>query len=163
MTNIKKYFIYANLLIVIVVANILILKKENTIKRGELILLKLTPIDPRSLLQGDYMYLNYEITRNIDNNSSKRGFLVVATNIHHVAEIVRLQPDKLPLNEGEILIKYFYNSGRYSIGSESFFFEEGHGTKFENAIYGELKVDKLGNMVLTGLCDGSFEKIVQEK
>ncbi|MCC9044019.1 GDYXXLXY domain-containing protein [Myroides sp. M-43] len=39
-----------------------VLQKENTIKEGQLVLLELAPVDPRSLIQGDYMILNYAIS-----------------------------------------------------------------------------------------------------
>lgn len=37
--------------------------KESTLKDGKLVLLELAPVDPRSLMQGDYMRLNYAITQ----------------------------------------------------------------------------------------------------
>ncbi len=37
--------------------------KESTLKDGKLVLLELAPVDPRSLMQGDYMSLNYAITQ----------------------------------------------------------------------------------------------------
>lgn len=35
---------------------------EHLLSQGELVKLKLQPVDPRSLLQGDYVILNYEIS-----------------------------------------------------------------------------------------------------
>lgn len=39
-----------------------VLQKEKTIKEGQFVLLELAPVDPRSLMQGDYMSLNYAIS-----------------------------------------------------------------------------------------------------
>ena len=37
--------------------NVAIWQKQQTLSHGQLILLKLAPVDPRSLMQGDYMIL----------------------------------------------------------------------------------------------------------
>ncbi|MFD0701266.1 GDYXXLXY domain-containing protein [Myroides pelagicus] len=38
-------------------------EKEKIVKQGQLVLLELAPVDPRSLMQGDYMRLNYAISQ----------------------------------------------------------------------------------------------------
>ncbi len=65
---------------------------------GQLILLELAPVDPRSLMQGDYMRLNYDISNNINTDSiSKRGFCVVKLKENGVAEKVRIQEKRTQL------------------------------------------------------------------
>ena len=54
----KKYsriLIIANLILLLGYFNWSVYKKEQTLKDGQLILLQLAPVDPRSLMQGDYM------------------------------------------------------------------------------------------------------------
>lgn len=55
--------IIATLVVVLLLFVKAVMNKENTIKEGKLVLLELAPVDPRSLMQGDYMELNYAITR----------------------------------------------------------------------------------------------------
>ena len=164
----KKYkwiIILANLVILLIIFNQSILKKEDLLANGKLILLELAPIDPRSLIQGDYMRLRYEITNGIQNkdNITKRGYCVVTLNPNGVAKRVRFQVDKTIANEGEYLIKYTaskrWSSWDVSIGVESFFFQEGEATKYEKAKYGAIKTDKDGNSVLFGLYDDNLEQI----
>ena len=50
--------IAANLLLVLAVVNGAILKKQAVVESGERVVLKLAPVDPRSLMQGDYMILS---------------------------------------------------------------------------------------------------------
>ncbi|WP_293650426.1 GDYXXLXY domain-containing protein, partial [Thiolapillus sp.] len=50
-------------LVILVVINIGIYHKERLLAEGTPLLLKLAPMDPRSLMQGDYMALNYQISR----------------------------------------------------------------------------------------------------
>ena len=59
----KKYsriLIIANLILLLGYFNWSVYKKEQTLKDGQLILLQLAPVDPRSLMQGDYMRLSYK-------------------------------------------------------------------------------------------------------
>lgn len=164
----KKYkwlIILLNLIIVLVLFNKSVVKKESLLANGELVLLELTPVDPRSLMQGDYMILRYAISDNTNDNydsknSSKRGFCVVTLDENGVAKRERLQDDKTPLKENEHLIKY--NARQWNginIGAESFFFQEGTAEKYEKAKYGGLKIDKEGNSLLIGLYDENRKKI----
>nr|WP_255016738.1 GDYXXLXY domain-containing protein [Psychrobacter sp. PraFG1]UTT87693.1 GDYXXLXY domain-containing protein [Psychrobacter sp. PraFG1] len=53
------------LLLTLSVVNISIAKNEKLLATGESVLLKLAPVDPRSLMQGDYMALNYALSEQI--------------------------------------------------------------------------------------------------
>lgn len=132
-----------------------VFNKEKLLKEGQLILLRLTPVDPRSIMQGDYMNLNYEIASNLNNtNPIKRGYIVVKLDSNGIATKVRTQTDKKPLNEKEYLISFTSkNKWQTNIGAESYFFEEGQGKKYEDAKYGALKIDQEGNSLLFGLFD----------
>lgn len=160
----KKYkwiIILINLILLLGLFNNSIIQKESLLSEGKLILLELAPVDPRSLMQGDYMRLNYSISEDIDNkNISKRGFCVVKLSDTGIAKKVRLQDGKLPLNDKEYLIKYTLRGWRgINIGAESFFFQEGESKKYDKAKYGGLKVDNEGNSLLIGLYDENRKKI----
>ena len=61
--DMKKYsriLIIANLILLLGYFNWSVYKKEQTLKDGQLILLQLAPVDPRSLMQGDYMRLRWQ-------------------------------------------------------------------------------------------------------
>jgi len=157
-----KWIIFAvNLVIVLGFFNYSIVEKENLLSDGELVLLELAPVDPRSLLQGDYMTLSYDIARGVDTDSiSKRGYCVVKLHDNGVARRVRIQDGKTPVYEGEYLIRYSEGEwNRINLGAESYFFQEGEGEKYEEAEYGGLRVDKNGNNVLVGLYDKDLKKI----
>lgn len=159
----KKYripIIIFNLLLLLGYANFSILKKEKTLKEGQLILLELAPVDPRSLMQGDYMILRYAMTRRVRQDSlSKRGYCVVKLNEKNIAERIRFQEDETPLNKGEQLIKYTAANRGINIGAESFFFQEGQAEKYETAKYGGLRVDESGHSILVGLYDENQQEI----
>ncbi|RDY59794.1 GDYXXLXY domain-containing protein [Flagellimonas nanhaiensis] len=160
----KKYswiLILANLLLLLGLFNYSIIKKERILSSGDLVLLELAPVDPRSLMQGDYMRLRYAISQNTaDDRVLKRGFCVVKLNAKGIGEKVRLQKENTPKNANELLIEY--TAGRWgsiNVGAESYFFQEGEGEKYENAKYGGIKVDDKGNSVLVGLYDADLKKI----
>ncbi|QQQ30342.1 GDYXXLXY domain-containing protein [Chryseobacterium indoltheticum] len=160
----KKYkwlIIVLNLMILLVYFNFSVVKKENLLKDGKLILLSLAPVDPRSLMQGDYMTLRYSISENLNVNSlPKRGYCVVNLNPQGIAEKVRFQKNTTPLNKGEYLIEYNSpDQWNVNIGAESFFFQEGQAEKYEKAKYGAIKVDTKGNSLLVGLYDENLKNI----
>ncbi|HMT00386.1 MAG TPA: GDYXXLXY domain-containing protein, partial [Saprospiraceae bacterium] len=78
MKNIKWWIILINLILLLVYFNGSIISKEDLLKNGKLILLELAPVDPRSLMQGDYMSLRYKISEGLKSDSlAKQGYCVV--------------------------------------------------------------------------------------
>lgn len=160
MKKYKKHIILFNLLFLIVFFNWMIFKKERTLSEGKLVLLELAPVDPRSLMQGDFMRLTYAIYRLPENHIHPKGYCVVKLDTNNVAQKVRLQKSEFPLNDGEMLIKYKSSDNwSFRIGVESYFFEEGKAKKFQNAKYGALRVDEEGNAIIVGLYNAKFEFI----
>lgn len=160
----KKYIIpiaLLNLILLFFYFNYSVIKKEKLLTAGQLVLLELAPVDPRSLIQGDYMALRYGISNNINADSiARRGYCIVKINANKVAERIRFQEELTPLNSGEYPIAYTSpDKWRIHLGAESFFFQEGHAAKYEAAKYGALKIDKKGNSLLIGLYDEHLKEI----
>jgi len=160
----KKYkwaIILLNLVLLLLYFNYSVMGKEEILEEGQLVLLELAPVDPRSLLQGDYMDLRYKISEGIvSENIPKRGYCVVLMDSSGVANKVRFQKAITPLNDGEYLIAYTApDEWNINIGAESFFFQEGEAEKYEKAKYGGVKIDKNGNSLLVGLYDEQHQKI----
>ena len=158
----KGLLIILNLILLLGYFTYATVKKEQILNEGQLVLLELAPVDPRSLMQGDYMQLNYAISDEITNKSSVpiRGYCVVTLDEKNRASLVRFQKDRTPQSKGEFLIEY--TKPKYwsiNIGAESFFFEEGQGKKYESAKYGALRIDSKGNSVLVGLYDEKVQEI----
>jgi uncharacterized membrane-anchored protein len=160
MNKYKWILILLNLIVLLVFFNRSVIEKERILKEGKLILLELAPVDPRSLMQGDYMSLRYNIANNFYPIPFRRGYCVVKLQTNGIASEIRLQENKTPLETSEYLIKC-RNTGheQLSLGAESFFFQEGQAQKYTDARYGGLKVDKEGNSLLTGLYDERLNKI----
>lgn len=163
MEGIKKYIFIGNLLLVLVVFNFMIFQKEQIIANGELILLELYPIDPRSLMQGDYMILAYEISRwDLDkegNEVPEKGFCVLTKDEKNIGTYLRFQTAQTPIKEGEIALKYHKTPTGLRIGAESFLFQEGKAKIYEKAKYGGLRV-KNGTPLLVALYDKDGVEII---
>lgn len=164
----KKYsriLIIANLILLLGYFNWSVYQKEQTLKYGQLVLLQLAPVDPRSLMQGDYMRLNYKEASSdlLNKQTDTRGYAILRTDSNQVGEIVRLQNTLEPVNDNELVIKYKIINRRLFLGAESFFFEEGQDTLFQKAVYGGLKVDDKGQSLLVGLYDEDFHQIQPHK
>ncbi len=159
----KKYkwiVVILNLLVLLFYFNYSIVKKEDILAQGQLILLELAPLDPRSLMQGDYMSLRYKIPAGINTDTiSKRGYCVVQLAPNGAGQITRLQKNKLPLFNQEFLINYTKPEWQLNIGAESFFFQEGNSYKYAKAKYGGIKTDKDGNSLLSGLYNENLVRI----
>jgi uncharacterized membrane-anchored protein len=146
----KKIVFWITLVVIMGLMNFQIFHKEKTISDGQTMLLKLAPRDPRSLIQGDYMMLRYEMAAKIPENALKdKGYLVVSLDEHQVAKFVRLHGGE-PLATGEFLLLYRNRDG-LRLGAESFMFQEGDAGLYDKAHYGELKVAVTGASVLVGL------------
>jgi uncharacterized membrane-anchored protein len=146
------------LVLVLVVANAAVLDRERVVANGTPVLLELAPVDPRSLIQGDYMTLDYAITRQIVDRQQdwpRTGAIVVTLNDHGVARFVRRHDGRMALARGEHLLEYRRKRGRIQIGTDAFHFQEGHGGLYARARYGELRVAPSGTSVLVGLRDSA--------
>ena len=153
--KISKWIILLNLLLVLGYFFYSILGKEKLLKEGTLVLLELAPVDPRSLMQGDYMQLSYKIARELNHDSiPKRGYFVVKQDTNSVAQPIRIQTGREPLSSGELLIEYTApRIWNMNIGAESYFFQEGNAARYDSAKYGGIRIDGKGNSLLIGLYD----------
>lgn len=160
MKNSTKIIIL-NVILIFSFALFQIINKEKLINNGDLVLFNLRPVDPRSLMQGDYMILRYAITRsrNYKDTIPQNGYIVFKTDSFNIATKVRFQKERTPLYEDEKVVKYIYKNNEISIGSESYFFQEGTGGKYSGAEYGVMKIDTLGNSTLIGLYDNNKKLI----
>jgi len=133
-----------------------VIQKEYVLATGQPVLLELAPRDPRSLMQGDYMVLDYAVSREQQRDLEQRprdGHLVLRLDEQGVGRFVRFDTPETPLAPGEFKLRYRVRQSRVRLGAESFFFQEGHAERYERARYGELRVADSGASVLVGLRD----------
>ena len=123
-----------------------IFAKERIKTRGERIYLELAPVDPRSLMQGDYMALRFALADHIDARESGSAPLVIDDR-----GVATLNPDR---DAAGLRIRYRIRGARVWLGTNAYFFEEGRAERYAGARYGEFRIDReSGEAVLTGLAD----------
>ena len=149
--------VLAGLLLVLLVGNGAIWQKEQLIAKGAPVLVALEPVDPRSLMQGDFMTLNFlSITAlnqlSGDEQSGKRPYVVMARDERGVASAKRVD-DGTPLAPGEFGMQLTRKDGRWTVVTDAWFFKEGEGEHFGKARYGEFRVMPDGRALLVGMRD----------
>ena len=65
--KLNRWIIVLATVFVLVVVNGSIWQKERHLAEGEIVYLELAPVDPRSLIQGDYMALNFALGNQVLN------------------------------------------------------------------------------------------------
>ena len=137
-----------------------IYQAERTLSQGEVVYLELAPVDPRSLIQGDYMALDYALERDLFSivNEVKRGQVVVRLDEERVARFVRLHQGE-PLASDERLIQFRgISNGNVRVGVDSFFFQEGLGEVYADARYAETRLTTQGTVMLVELVDENRQR-----
>jgi uncharacterized membrane-anchored protein len=158
--NIGKIILLISVFLVFIAVGTSVKSREDLLTSGEIFLFRLAPVDPRSIMQGDYMNLNYQITRETDaKNIPSRGYIVFLPDSQNVAKKVRFQKKPAPLSSNERIIKYYGHKRDISIGSESYFFQEGDARLYAGARFGGIKVASNGTSILCGLFDENHIKI----
>lgn len=155
----KRIIFVVSSLLIFSVFNYGIWQKEEIKAHGETVFLKLAPVDPRSLMQGDYMQLRYDIERTPKERAKKkRGYMVVAIAQNKVGTFRRFYAGE-PLAPDEKRLHFHQQYDSIRIVPDSFMFQEGHAEFYERAKYGVFKFDNKGSHILVGLADDKLKMI----
>lgn len=151
------------------VANVGIWRNERTIAQGATAFVELAPVDPRSLMQGDFMRLNFRIPPPDRHRTGEDGgedvaesdqpFVVARRDERDVATLLRRDDGHAPLAPGELRIALVQRAGDWELGTDAWFFREGDGARWEPARYGEFKVMADGRALLVGMADAQLRRI----
>jgi uncharacterized membrane-anchored protein len=140
--------------LILAVVNLEIAGKERVVREGRTVLLRLAPVDPRSLLQGDYMALRYSMAGEVASAAQAAGVddgtIVVALDPRGVASFVEIDRGR-SFGAGEQRLAFRRRGETVRLAGDAFFFEEGQGERYRGARYGELRVAEDGTAVLVGL------------
>jgi uncharacterized membrane-anchored protein len=147
-------------LLVFIIFNGMVIQKEWLAAQGQVVFLELAPVDPRSLIQGDYMRLRYAIARAVDRDAGQHdGLIVIQLDENRVAHYVRIYAPQMPLAANELLLRYRQRTNGVSVGPEAYFFQEGAAQYYQAAHYGELRVSAAGEVLLVGLRGENLEAL----
>jgi uncharacterized membrane-anchored protein len=147
---------------ILVIVNTQIVIKQGIIADGTIVLLRLAPRDPRSVMQGDYMALRYAMADPVARASKAAGItdgrVVVELAANGEAGFVGLYQGQ-QLSQSQRVLRFRRRGGSVRLASDAYFFEEGQWPTFADARFGELRVDGDGDSVLTGLRDADGNRL----
>ena len=162
-----------SLVIVLGLVNWSIIGKERHLANGRIVYLDLAPVDPRSLMQGDYMALRFRIANEVYNALPKTkeyqrwghnadatdGYAIISLDERNIGSFKHLYKDQT-LSDNEILMRYRVRNGAVKFATNAFFFQEGHGKYYEPARYGQFRVDDKGELLLVAMYDKDLEQLI---
>ena len=148
---------------------------EDVLATGKPVVLKIAPADPRSLMQGDYMVLDYAIlselqqsqfspesnesneTTGIDelSPSGKKAYILVHLDKNHVATFCEAQsetPTDFKHCTPNVYLPVRYKYWSHKLPSQEYFFAEGKERYYAQAEYAEYRF-KNGVLLLARLLD----------
>ncbi|TYS85315.1 GDYXXLXY domain-containing protein [Rossellomorea aquimaris] len=139
---------------------------ETLLQNGETILLELQPVDPRSLLQGDYVELNYTISELQEPSIEDNGPITIVLRkntqgIHEYSGVYRFNENwNTPYEKkpGDVLLNgkvtsYWDNTVQVVYGIEHFFIPEGTGLDVEGKV-------KSAEVIVSDKGDGILERLL---
>ncbi|WP_371018289.1 GDYXXLXY domain-containing protein [Pseudalkalibacillus sp. JSM 102089] len=135
-------------------------KNEVALQSGKEIRLALAPVDPRSMLQGDYVTLRYDISTLPGpvlpaNKKIKVVLASTANGSYEYGGYYKIEGDwnkpYEPSDDDVILNGTTYSDHDVQYGIESFFISEGTGEIFEDKTMAIIKVSENGDALLIGL------------
>lgn len=148
--------IAAAVLLILAASALTIWRFEQTLMTGEMVILQLAPVDPRSIMQGDYMALAFAIDRELPDDAAQFSYAWLTKADNAPASLYSLS-NELPQQQDKIGLLLRQRDGISSVGPNGFFFAEGSAAVYEAARYGLFKVDSSGKALLTGLLDENLQ------
>ncbi|WP_144636874.1 GDYXXLXY domain-containing protein [Bordetella genomosp. 13] len=161
--------VLAGLLLALGAANTAIWQREDLLASGRVAILELAPVDPRSLMQGDYMALRFAAGNDINRlhdaamealpeEQDSRfvrtdGYVVLTPDEQGVAQVARVQEAAQPRQDNELVLRYRLRPDGVRIVTNAYFFPEGQAEHFANARYGEVRLDDSGTGLLVRMLD----------
>ena len=142
--------IVATLLLTLVVANGAIWQKQALISSGRPIFIALAPADPRSLMQGDYMTLNFQLPAVENLRTARRAQVIAKVDERGVAVMQGLATGQA-LAADEIVIELLQTGSGLRPATDAWYFKEGEAQRWSGAKYGEFRIDDKGRALLVNL------------
>ena len=156
----RKAIVLLTGLVILALVNYSIYSRERLVTEGSVVLLQLAPVDPRSLMQGDYMALRFALANALEQQArvAHDARVVVRMDERGVGRYLRVD-DGTALGEGEMALRYRLRDGRVKFATNAFFFQEGTAALYAGARYGEARVAPSGELLITGLRGANLESL----
>ncbi len=167
----RRWIALLALLLALAMINLSIFQKEQQLAHGTVVYLELAPVDPRSLMQGDYMALRFAIgddirhALNVEDSSSlasetakTKTYVIVSRDEQNRAQFKTLFEGQ-KLEADDLLLRYRSRGDSVRFATNAFFFQEGHAEFYETAKYGQFRVNEHGEPLLAAMYDSNLKRI----
>jgi len=155
----RKGLLFVVLALILLAANRAIYQKEQLLVSGSVVRLELAPVDPRALMQGDYMALNYALNNQLDSTEiPDHRRLIVTLNAQRIATEAGWDRGQ-PLEKNQLYLQAHRGNHGIAVASDAWFFEEGHAKDYTAARYGELRVAEDGTALLVVLLNEQLKPL----
>ena len=175
-SKVKPLVALAVVLLILIPLNYKVQQFEDVLATGKPVVLKIAPVDPRSLMQGDYMALSYAILNDIraNLNESEDGVILAKEKKHPskvyalihqdeqgVATLCRVE-DSLPNDFKDCVANVYLPVNNFKwlpeLPSQEYFLAEGKGQHYAQAEYAEYRF-KDGILLLARLLDKDLKAL----
>ena len=183
-SKIKPMIALCTLFFMLLPLNYKVWQFENVLATGKPVVLEIAPVDPRSLMQGDYMSLSYAILTDltdiraqlnesntevetsddddvIQKQRPKRLYALIHQNEQGIATLCRVE-SRIPTDFFDCVPDVYLpinNAGRMpKLPSQEYFFAEGKGQYYAQAEYAEYRF-KDGILLLARLLDKDLKPL----
>ncbi len=138
-------------------------QKEQVLKDGQSVFLELAPVDPRSIMQGDFMRLRFAVGNQVRSNTNSTGktfdernhdgYFYVKLDERGVGNFFAMADSGIEEMNGLVKMQYRMRNNRVQFATNAFFFQEGDAKLFDAAQFGEFKVADDGELLLKAMYD----------
>jgi len=163
MQRLRLVILFGTLVVFLYLVNSGILNAERQIVEGTPLYLELTPVDPRSIFQGDFMRINYalEADANFDGlRDTHRGQLVLRVDDNNVAHYAREYAGEALADDERLVNFHTRGMSGVRVGVDSFFFQEGLADAYADARYAEVRLTSDGTVMLIDLVGENLQRLV---
>lgn len=161
------------LVAILLAVNVSIRDKERHLANGRVVLLELAPIDPRSLMQGDYMALAFDVANKLRSElpelegarrwwrkvDATDGWVVLDLDDQGIGRYAGVAQTAHNPADRQINVAFRVRSGTVKFATNAYFFEEGTAAEYEEARYGEFRINANGEPLLVSLLDENLNRL----
>ena len=181
MNKISNWVLVLTAALALVYINLNAWQSQQIKLRGEILFLKLAPIDPLSLVQGQYMRLRFAIEKRYDSTPEDQDVIqnghgnvlaVMSLDNKRIGTLTDLlamnQRQQQPHRDGTLQLQVHArledSDGSYVIRIEqnSFLFQENTEARYAEAKYGMIRVHKDGQYILVDLADEQLRPLTPQ-
>ncbi len=162
MKMIYRLGVLASVLATLFVAGKTVLNFEGVYRNGKDFYLAMRPVDPRSMMQGDFMALAYEADApgglaTAESSPELKRWAIFNLDDRGVGTLAGYASDAPSLEPGQAMLRVDDRSSRTLIEPRSYFFQEGQGETFADARYVVFRFRDSASPLLYGLANADLE------